>query len=170
MTEVNVRDGFVDRRKMEDKNAELATPVLYWYDEEGKGNKRRRRTNGVAVTTDGMLVVGRATCSRKDQFEKSKGRLVVSSRIYGRAKKHCLVAIPILVSNDGTTRTPFAHQNFDVDKMAEACASVYREAFADDDLGAKRAYNAGRIFSHYQADIHARAEAMSNDFEAGSGS
>ena len=70
---------FVDRRTAEQRTGELATQVLFWYDEAGKGNKRRRRTNGVAMTTDGFLIVARAMCSRKDQFVKTHGRMVVEN-------------------------------------------------------------------------------------------
>lgn len=140
MTEAS-HDTFVDRRTPEQQAAELATQVLFWYDEEGKGRKRRRRTNGIAVTTDGSLVVARATCSRKDQFVKAHGRLVVESRILGRAQRHCWV----LTVSDATP---------------EAAAAAYTETFPEDETGIKRAYNAGKIFATYRAEMTRRANEL----------
>ena len=134
---------FVDRRTADQKTGELATPVLFWYDEEGKGRKRRRRTNGVAVTTDGFLMVARATCSRKDQFVKTNGRLVVEKRILGRAQRHCWM---LRLDGDG--------------ELSEIAATSYRELFPEDEMGIKRAFNAGRVFANYQADIKKRADAL----------
>lgn len=142
MTEAS-HDVFTDRRSAEQRSGELATQVLFWYDEEGKGRKRRRRTNGMAITTDGALVVARATCSRKDQFRKAMGRLVVEKRILGRAQRHCWV----LRLDDGVDR-------------AEAAAAAYREIFPEDEIGIKRAFNAGKIFISYQADIERRANEL----------
>lgn len=142
MTEAS-HDVFVDRRTADQKAGELATPVLFWYDEEGKGRKRRRRTNGVAITTDGFLMVARATCSRKDQFVKANGRLVVEKRILGRAQRHCWML---------TLDT--------VGERCEAAAATFREMFPEDEMGIKRAYNAGRVFDRYQADIKRRADAL----------
>lgn len=136
-------DTFIDRRDAAHEKAGLATKVLFWYDEEGKGRKARRRTNGVAMTMDGNLVVSRAACSRKDQFVKKQGRLVVESRIMGRAQKFCW---SILVD--------------DLEDRAMAAAAAYREMFPDDDLGAKRAYNAGKIFAAFKADIARRADEL----------
>lgn len=140
MTEAS-HNVFVDRRTAEQQAAELATQVLFWYDEEGKGRKRRRRTNGIAITTDGSLVVSRATCSRKDAFVKAKGRLVVESRILGRAQRHCWV-----LSVDGLT--------------PEAVADSYREMFPNDEIGIKRAFNVGKIFAAYRAEMNRRANEL----------
>ena len=134
---------FIDHRSVEHQRAGLATQVLFWYDEEGKGRKTRRRTNGVAMTTDGSLVVSRAACSRKDQFIKKQGRLVVESRIMGRAQKFCW----ILLVND-------------VEDLAAEAAASYLDSFPDDELGAKRAYNAGKVFAAYKEDIARRADAL----------
>jgi len=142
MTEAS-HDVFVDRRTADQKSGELATQVLFWYDEEGKGRKRRRRTNGMAVTTGGELVISRATCSRKDQFIKAMGRLVVEKRILGRAQRHCWV----LRLDDGADR-------------AEAAAATYGELFPEDAIGIKRAFNAGKIFANYQTDIERRANEL----------
>lgn len=127
MTEVS----FVDRRTDEQRDNGLATQVLFWYDEEGRGRKRRRRTNGIAITTDGTLLVSRATCSRKDQFIKSKGRLVVEKRILGRAQRHCWRLAPV----NGMT--------------PEGFAAAYEGFFPDDEMGVKRAYNVGKIFTAF---------------------
>lgn len=134
---------FIDHRESAHELAGLATKVLFWYDEEGKGTRVRRRTNGVAMTMDGHLVVSRAACSRKDQFVKKQGRLVVESRILGRAQKFCWV-ISVFHSDD----------------CAAAAAEAYREAFPEDDLGAKRAYNAGKIFAAFKEDIARRADEL----------
>jgi hypothetical protein len=124
---------FIDRRTEEEKAAGLATPVLYWYDVEEVGYKDgtpRRRTNGMAVDIYGNLIIARATCSTKDQFEKRTGRLVVSKRIMGRAQRHCNVLLP----------------RCDLE-APEAMAEAYRQAFPDDTIGVKRAFNAGKVFA-----------------------
>jgi hypothetical protein len=137
---------FVDRRTEEEQNSSLATQVLYWYDLEGTGRKRRRRTNGMAVTTDGQLVVARATCSRKDQFEKKMGRLVVSKRICGRAQRHCWV-----LGVDPALDAP------------EGMAAAYRALFPADETGIKRAYNAGKIFATYREYMDDLARSMMDE-------
>ena len=139
-------DVFVDRRTAAQKLGELATPVLFWYDQEGKGRKRRRRTNGVAITTDGLLVIADTVCSRKDQFVKVHGRMVVEQRILGRAQAHCGL---FYLSPDGS--------------RAEAAAAAYRDEVGEDERGVKRAYNAGRVFDRYKADIERRANEL-DDF------
>jgi len=142
MTEAS-HDIFTDRRTAEQKAGELATPVLFWYDEEGKGRKRRRRTNGVAMTTNGLLMVARTVCSRKDQFVKANGRLVVEKRILGRAKRHCWA---LILDQEG--------------ERCEAAAIAYRDMFPEDETGIKRAYNAGRVFDRYMVDIERRANEL----------
>ena len=128
-------DVFVDRRSAAQKLGELATPVLFWYDEEGKGRKRRRRTNGVAITTDGLFVYADAICSRKDQFVKAHGRMVVEKRILGRAKAHCKL---LILEGDGP--------------RAEAAAAIHRDYLdSENEIGIKRAYNAGRVYDRYLA-------------------
>ena len=96
MTEASY-DTFTDRRTDAQRVGELATQILFWYDEEGAGlswldvkrdqktrnlKMKRRRTNGIAVTMEGTLVVARSICSRKDQFSASSGRHVVEQRIH----------------------------------------------------------------------------------------
>lgn len=120
---------FVDRRSEAEKNAELATPVLFWYDETGEGKNLRRRTNAIAVTTDNVLLVARAVCSSRDNFERKMGRRIASGRLMGRSKTHC--AIMPLNSVD----------------VANACANEYKFEFPDDDMGFKRAFNAGHVFA-----------------------
>jgi len=117
---------------------------FFWYDEEGKNKKKRRRTNGVAMTTDGLLIYAESICSRKDQFVKAKGRMIVEQRIIGRAQRHCLM----LHVDD---------LEFDPDNTAEAAAATYRTQFPEDEVGSKRAYNVGRIFDAYKAEIERRA-------------
>tara|TARA_S200002703_G_scaffold142606_1_gene135121 strand:- start:1739 stop:2182 length:444 start_codon:yes stop_codon:yes gene_type:complete len=143
MTEAS-SNTFIDRRTSDQMTGELATQVLFWYDVEGKGRKARRRTNGIAIATDGTLVVSRATCSRKDQFIKANGRLVVEKRILGRAQNHCWV----LTLNPG--------------ELPEQAAAAYAEQFPNDVMGHKRAYNAGKIFAAYKADIERRANELDN--------
>ena len=147
-------DHFDDKRTPLQQAGELATSVLWWYNEEGKGmswrnlakgvstknvKMKRRRTCGVAITTAGQLIYAESVCSRKDQFIKAKGRFIVESRILGRAQQHCW----ILTLDDGDP--------------AEAAVASYRMYVPEDEVGAKRAYNAGRIFDHYKAEIHRRA-------------
>jgi len=134
---------FIDYRTEEQRLGDLATPILIWYDEEGKKKKRRRRVNGVAVTTDGLLMVADAVCSRKDQFIKAKGRLVVEKRILGRAKGHC---VALLLDTD-------------VD-YADSAAAAYREFFPENEAGAKRAYNAGKMFAAYREEITRKANEL----------
>ena len=133
---------FTDRRSVDQVSGELATQVLFWYDEEGKKSRRRKRTNGMAMATDGTLVVSRAVCSRKDQFMKANGRMVVEKRILGRAQKHCWV----LTLNPGDT--------------AEQAAAAYADKFPEDAMGIKRAFNAGKIYAAYKADIERRANEL----------
>ena len=151
-------DTFVDRRTDQERAGGVATPVLFWYDEEGKGKSwrglergektsgvkmKRRRVNGIAIGTDGVLIFATATCSRKDQFMKADGRMKVTSRILGRAQKHCW--------------------QFTLDKdmsLEQAAASVFREFFTDNDRGIKRAFNVGRVFEAYKISIERRANAL----------
>ena len=150
-------DTFTDRRTGEQRVGELATSILFWYDEEGRGkswstlevNKplrrnamKRRRTNGLAITTSGELLVSRATCSREDQFSKVQGRLVVEKRICYRAKSHLWVL------------------RLDEGDFPEAAAAAYAEFFPGDEIGVKRAYNAGKVFTYYKEDIERRANEL----------
>lgn len=133
---------FVDYRSQEQINAGLATPILTWYDEEGRGKKRRRRTNGIAMTMEGMLVCADAVCSRKDQFIKAHGRMVVEQRILGQAQDHYMM-IGLEPAED--------------EDFAKEAAAAYREFFPDNEAGAKRAYNAGKMFMAYREEIERRA-------------
>ena len=118
---------FVDRRSDDERKNDLMTQVLFWYDTD---SKRRTRTNGIAVTVDGKLVVARSTCSKKDQFVRAQGRMKVTSRIFGRAKKHCWV-LDIA-------------QNWD--NMPAAVADAYAKQFPSDEMGVKRAFNIGKVY------------------------
>ena len=135
---------FVDYRSQEQINAGLATPILTWYDKEGHGRKRRRRTNGIAMTTAGMLVCADAVCSRKDQFVKAHGRMVVERRILGQARDHYVML----------------YLNLEEEDQAKATADAYREEFPDNEAGAKRAYNAGKMFVAYREEIKRRADEL----------
>jgi len=156
MTEAS-HNVFIDRRTSDQRAGELATQILFWYDEEGKGKSwrdlnhaestegvkmKRRQVNGIAITTDGVLIVARATCSRKDQFVKAEGRMKVEKRILGRAQKHCWVLA------------------LDVGEYPEMAASAYAEVFPGDERGVKRVFNAGKIFAAYKADIERRANEL----------
>ena len=139
MTESN-HNVFVDRRTEDEKRNGLATQVLFWYDQD---KKKRMRTNGLAVTVDGDILVARSTCSRKDQFVKAMGRMKVSNRIFGRAQKHCwMMRVDLTAEN-----------------LPEAAARAYAEVFPNDEMGTKRAYNIGKVFSRYRAEIANRAQA-----------
>ncbi len=131
---------FTDRRTEDEKRNGLATQVLFWYDQD---KKKRTRTNGIAVTMEGDLIVARSTCSRKDQFVRAMGRMKVSNRIFGRAQKHCW-----MIRGDLTASN-----------LPEAFAKVYAELFPNDDMGVKRAYNIGKVFSRYRTEIVNRAQA-----------
>ncbi len=135
---------FVDYRSPEQINAGLATPILTWYDKEGHGRKRRRRTNGIAITTEGLLVYADAVCSRQDQFVKSHGRMVVEQRMLGQAKDHY---VTILVNPEDEDRP-------------KATADAYRELFPNNETGAKRAYNVGKMFVAYREEIKRRADEL----------
>ncbi len=135
-------DVFVDRRTDEQREAGLATHILFWYDHD---KKHRRRVNGVAMTTGGYLLVARATCSKKDQFVKSHGRFVIEKRMFGNAKTHHWMLAP-LASRDTS--------------MSIACADAYQDKFPGDEMGVKRAYNAGRVFARYQVDIARKANEL----------
>lgn len=150
---------FVDRRTDEQREAGLATHILFWYDHD---KKHRRRVNGVAMTTGGYLLVARATCSKKDQFVKKHGRFIIEKRMFGNAKTHHWMFMPSYVTKDGacTTHTPFTSIGFDLNRMAEACANVYQDEFPGDEMGVKRAFNAGRVFERYQVDLDRRANEL----------
>ncbi len=145
------QDTFVDRRTDEQRDEGLATQILFWYD---KDKKKRRRINGMAVTTEGHLVVARASCSKKDQFIKAHGRMIVTKRLFGRAKSHCVVLV--IHGADG------ARTN---DEMAAMAARAYQEMFPKDDKGHKRAFNAGKIFTNYRADLDTRANELLDGFD-----
>jgi len=118
---------FVDRRTEEERKNGFATQVLFWYDTD---SKKRNRTNGIAVTVDGKLVVARSTCSRKDQFVRSLGRMKVNSRLFGRAQKHCWV-LDVVAGDDVPTNV----------------ANAYAAQFPNDEMGVKRAFNIGKVYS-----------------------
>ena len=138
------RDKFIDRRTLDETKSGLATQILFWYDKDNKNRsakKQRRRTNGLAISMEGDLVVARATCSRKDQFVRADGRLKVLSRILGRAKKHCwIVTVP--------------------GNKPEDFATAYLSMFPEDEMGSKRAFNAGKIFARYTEEIQRRASGI----------
>jgi hypothetical protein len=137
MTEAS-RNVFKDRRTFDEQTNGLATQILFWYSQD---KKKRPRTNGIAVTMEGDLVVARATCSRDDQFVRAMGRIKVSSRIMGRAKKHFWI---LSVTNDSPTPKDFA--------------DAYLAMFPKDEMGSKRAFNVGKIFMKYREDLTRRAE------------
>ncbi len=138
MTESS-HNAFVDRRTDDEKRNGLATQVLFWYDQD---KKKRARTNGLAVTLEGDILVARSTCSRKDQFVKAMGRMKVSNRIFGRAQKHCWqMRIDLSAAN-----------------LPEAAAKVYAEMFPNDEMGTKRAYNIGKVFSRYRTEVDRRID------------
>jgi len=136
----NEKRFFVDRRTDEEKKMGLATPIRYWYDLD---RKKRKRTNGVAVTLTGEVVVARSTCSRTDQFSRRHGRMVVAGRIQGRQKaarinrergiRHCWV-------------------------LAIRTVGEYRELFPGNETGAGRTYNAIKIYEEYLAASEHQAQ------------
>ena len=142
MTEAS-HNVFVDRRNEAETKNGLATQVLFWYDQD---KKKRTRTNGIAVSIDGRVFVARSTCSRKDQFVRAMGRMKVSNRIFGRAQKHCWE-----LSTDLRTVA--------LDQIPETVARLYSETFEGDEMGTKRAYNIGKVFTRYLGEITRRAQA-----------
>lgn len=166
MTQSNY-DTFVDRRTEEECAAGLATPILFWYDEDKKG---RARTNGVAMTIDGHLMMARSTCSKKDQFVKSLGRMIVTQRILGcdvalqrrpnKGSRHsCKLFVP------GVTQYPDGGDS--LNDIRTLVAQVYEEQFPDDEIGRKRAYNVANIYMRYQQEIKRRADELLDGFEHG---
>ncbi len=137
MTEAS-HNVFIDRRTEVEVGAGLATQILFWYD---KDKKNRTRTNGIAITIDGEVIIARSTCSKKDQFERATGRMKVANRIFGRAQKHCWIVPTFLMTSpdDAPTRS----------------ADAYTSLFSDD-MGVKRAYNAGNVYRKYMAEIQRR--------------
>lgn len=156
MTEAS-HNTFVDRRTQNQQMAELATQVLFWYDnphanmrpskhDKNSARNGRVRTNAMAITMDGLLIVARSTCYFKDQFCKKTGRKKAEAQLLGRAKACAVLHL------DENMEYP------------EAAAAAYTEMFPDDETGAKRAFNAGKIFAAYRADIERRANEMEDGF------
>ncbi|MEE8113320.1 MAG: hypothetical protein V3T23_03090, partial [Nitrososphaerales archaeon] len=71
-------------------------------------------------------------------------------RVLGRAQKHCW-----LLTASGGLANP--------ETMPEVAAAAYAESFPDDERGTKRAFNVGKIFANYKADIERRANEL-DDF------
>jgi len=130
MTEAKMK--FVDRRTDAEKDHGLMTQILFWYDEDTSEitGEARRRTNAIAIDEGGILIVARSICSPKDNFEKGKGRMIATARLFGRAQNHCE-----------------AFAMAEVEDYAEEAARVYREAYPTDERGAGRAYNVGKIYA-----------------------
>jgi len=177
MTEASY-DTFTDRRTDAQRVGELATQILFWYDEEGAGlswldvkrdqktrnlKMKRRRTNGIAVTMEGTLVVARSICSRKDQFSASNGRHVVEQRILNAE-----IAETRSVRRKAIAESEGAKPNEDycwilrldaveLDELPKEAARAYAEMFPEDDRGIKRAFNAGNVYVRYKTDLARRA-------------
>lgn len=134
MTEAS-HNVFVDRRSDDEKRNGLATQILYWYDRD---SKKRIRTNGITVDTEGNMIVARSTCSRHDQFVKAMGRMKVAHRIFGRAQNHCWAV-----------KVPF----HGVEDLPAAFAKAYADMFESDEMGTKRAYNIGKVFTRYRQSL-----------------
>lgn len=147
-------ESFTDRRSEDEVLGQLATPILFWRDTDKKG---RVRTNGVAITTAGELIKATAVCSKRDQFVKSHGRMVVTQRIIGRAKRHCWVLYV-----HGVTGTSYDAD--DKNNLRFLIAKTYEDVFPDDECGRKRAYNAANIYRDYLASIERRANELLDDF------
>ena len=76
---------------------------------------------------------------------RAAGRLKVSSRIFGRAQKHCW--------DLGVDLRAFSQE-----QMPEMAAKAYSAIF-DDEMGEKRAYNIGKVFARFSKDLEARVNA-----------
>lgn len=137
MTEASTQ--FVDRRTDAEKAAGLLTQTLYWYDADAKG---RRRTNAMAITQDGLLLVSRATCSKKDNFEKRKGRNMAGGRLLNFER--------LMARGDDTVK---AIKLDGGPNQPEEAARLYLLLFPGDERGSKRAYNAGKIWVNYISSL-----------------
>lgn len=192
MTEAS-HDTFIDRRTTEQQTGELATQILFWYDEEGKGKSwlnlereektsnvmmKRRRTNGIAISMDGNLIVSRAVCSRKDQFCRGSGRNVVSQRILNaelavsRSLRRKVIEEEkrrkaIKDANDSAPREDYCWilrlDKVKLDDLPLEAARAYTEMFPDDERGIKRAFNAGGVYVRYKQEIERRVNEL-DDF------
>ena len=183
MTEASY-DTFVDRRTEAQRTGELATQILFWYDEEGRGKSwlnlgrdektssvtmKRRRTNGVAISMDGNLLVARATCSRKDQFCRSSGRHVVEERILNadlaidrrQRQKTQYEADPESFDPPREDYAWIVHLNeVALEDLPEEAARAYAEMFPEDERGIKRAFNVGNVYVRYKKEIERRANEL----------
>ena len=179
MTEASYNT-FVDRRTEAQRLGELATQVLFWYDEEGKGKSwrdlkrdektssvtmKRRRTNGIAISMGCSLVVARSICSRKDQFCRDSGRHVVEQRILNAE---------VAVSRSFHRKN---NESADVQPREDYCwilrldevkledlpteaARAYTEMFPDDERAIKRAFTAGYVYVRYKKEIERLADEL----------
>ncbi len=128
---------FVDRRTSEEIAMGLATPIRYWYDLD---RKKRQRTNGVAVTLAGEVVVARSTCSRTDQFSRRHGRMVVAGRIQGREK----------ASRTNRAQGIIHCWILSLDNTIEAYRRLF-PAGGGTETGVGRTFNAIRVYKEYLA-------------------
>lgn len=160
MTEASY-DTFVDRRTPKQKNSELATQILFWYDNPHPDMRKSKydkngsrdgfvRTNAIAITTEGTLLVARSTCFIRDQFIKKLGREKAEFQLLGRGGTCVILQLDKSV------------------EPSEAASAAYAQMFPDEPTnegksqGEKRAFNVGRIFERYQADIQRRANDLDN--------
>ena len=153
-------DTFVDRRTPSESSAGLATQILYWYDKDRAGRKGRTRTNAIAISQEGFLLVGRAVCSRKDNHTKSEGRKIAAERLLGHD-----VAAQRRPENTPrfSSKLSIAPGNLAPSKLAtlpELVAAAYKEEFPLDEMGCKRAYNVGKVFMRYLTDLDKRIQNM----------
>ena len=139
---------YVDRRSPEEQQAGLATQILFWYDFD---RKNRRRINGVAITTEGHIAVATATCSLHDNFNKARGRMIVSKRLMGRAANYACVLIPRV-------------ETYHLDDFPQIASDTYLEEFPDNDKGSRRVYNAARIYTAYKTDLIRQANEILDNF------
>lgn len=152
-------DKFVDRRTPAESSAGLATQILFWYDKDRPGRKGRTRTNAIAISQEGYLLVGRAVCSRKDNHTKAEGRKIAAERLLGHdvASQRRPEQPPRFSS-----KIIFAPANglapSDSERIPELVAAAYTEVFPDDEMGQKRAYNIGKVFMRYRADLEQRVQ------------
>ena len=145
-------ENFVDRRTTEDVEADLATPILLWYDKDGRGKRGRRRCNGAAFTVDGKLLIARATCSRQDQFVKFTGRQIVIGRLRGRAQKHVHMIDVQRLIDSRWINTKFMTEDWSPTEVAvETAAAAYNLRFPQDETGRRRVFNVAKMWQKFKS-------------------
>lgn len=153
-------DKFVDRRTPAESSAGLATQILFWYDKDRPGRRGRTRTNAIAISQEGFLLIGRAVCSRKDNHTKASGRMIAAERLLGHDVAAQRRPEQLSRHSSKLTIAPGNVAPSNLATLPDLAAEAYREEFPGDDMGCKRAYNIGKVFMRYLADLDQRIQNM----------